>query len=752
MESKVIFQDGMDNDPADYNNLQDFAGRSFDHVVGDGITSERKFAGFQTTASGATTLATLPGRFYSGGKAYNAVDAFPYDFALQLPVAAKKVAVLVVWGEEVDTDTRPREFLINEDTGASEPRVVAMEHARVAKLSVSLGQENADPIPPVLDSGVTAVATIVLSPTGIESVTMSSDNALDSVQSVSDRVETLETFEASVGPQVQSLGADIAALTKGQASLVGLDTFGRVLDRVAVLESKEGIPEAAVDSFADFLVDESHSDTAFAGFQAKVTEGVRFDDEQAGVSALQLFDPLNPRAKVVGGVLFPAYNRTKRLGVGPKAGELQVSAYSYQVHNLVQKTASRHRVRHGPARVVSTASNWFKTGRFDVAKKVFRRQDEAWTTPAALLKNAVLNHIPVRSKGHWEDTYEQPYWEEVTVASAVNGTQVAETFLNANDMILDAVGLTFTRLAADGGITLAICETDRGLPLLDKVISTTTVDRASLVLNAESVIPVQPVFLTGGVRYAIVVITAADHWLATCAGASFPQGTLFYVLDGAYQQGDATKDIMFSLYQAQFTVSRAVIDLQPLSLAGGFSDIDILAPVTIPGSSQVSYEIQVGGTWYALNSAEGGAVLSAGGVMPNLVAFRAVLSGTPDVMPSVALTGSQVKVSRPRTTFTYMGATRNLAAPSTQLRLAVTLESFDAAHHTATGSLLTGATFATETAATSHSDATNQDGTITRTFVFNLGAGVSAFKWKLVGTTDSALNVFDMALIKDHAL
>jgi hypothetical protein len=627
-----------------------------------------------------------------------------------------------------------------------------MEHARVAKLSVSLGQENADPIPPLLDSGVTAIATIVLSPTGIVSVTMNDENALDSVQSVADRTADLETFQAAIQPQVQSLGSDIAALTRGQASLVSLDTYGRVLDRVAILEAKDGIPEAAVDSFADFLIDESHSDLAFAGSQVKVTEGIRFDDEQAAVTALQVFDPLNPRAKIVGGVMFPAYNRVQRLKVGPKAGELQVSAYSYSTHNLKQKTPSRHRVRHGPARTVSTSSNWLKRGRDDISKKVFRRQDESWTTPADLLNQAVLNHHPQRHKGHWEDTYEAPYWEEVTVESSVNGTQVAETFLNANDMILDAVGLTFTRLAADGGITIAICETDRGLPMLDKVISSTTVDRASLLLNEETIIPIQPVFLTGGVRYAIVILTAADHWLATCAGSSFPQGTLFYVVDGAYQQGDATKDIMFSLYQAQFTASRAVLDLQPLSLAGGLADIDILAPATLPGSSQISYEIQVGGTWYPLNEAEAGNVLAAGGVMPNLVAFRAVLTGTPDVMPSVALTGSQVKVSRPRTTFTYFSGDRNLAAPSTQLRLAVRLESFDAAHHTVAASLLTGAGFATETAATSYSDQVNDDGSIERTYVFNLGAGVSAFKWKIAGTTDSQLNVFHVALLKDHAL
>ncbi|WP_239806962.1 hypothetical protein [Croceicoccus hydrothermalis] len=52
MERCTIFQDGMDNDPADYNNLQDFAQSSFDHIVADAVTPERKFAGFKAAATG----------------------------------------------------------------------------------------------------------------------------------------------------------------------------------------------------------------------------------------------------------------------------------------------------------------------------------------------------------------------------------------------------------------------------------------------------------------------------------------------------------------------------------------------------------------------------------------------------------------------------------------------------------------------------------------------------------------------------
>lgn len=753
MESLVIFQDGMDNDPADFNNLQTFGQRSNDHIVADGITADRKFAGFQANADSAVNLTVQPGRYYSGGKVYNAADPFTYDFTTKLPAATKRIAVVVAWGEEVDTDTRPREFLINEETNASEPRVVAMEHARVAKMSVAFGDENADPIAPILDSSVTSVATIVLTPTGIASVTATAANALDSVASVAQRTGTLEDFQSKIGPQVQSLGSDIAALTKGQASLVPLDAYGRTLDRLAVLEAKDGIPSNAFDSYCDLLLDEAGSDSTFAGYSARISEGLRFPTDAPATSQLAILNPLNPAAKIVGGVLFPAYTRTKRVSLtgNPKVADVALATYTFTAHNLVQKTASRHRVRHGPTRTVSSSANWLKTGRFDTSAKVFRLASENWTTPAALKVEAVKNHVPARHANNWEDSYEVPYWEEVTVANTVNGTNVAQTFLNSNDMWLDAVGLTFTRLAAAGNVTVLIVETDRGMPLMDKVVSQTAVDRATLTLNAETVIPIQPAFLTGGLRYAIVVLTAADHALAAVAGDAHPGGTFFYYQDNAFVQGDGTKAVMFSLYQASFGSSRAVIDLNPLSLAGGISDIDVLASAVIPGSTQLTYEIQVGGVWYPLAAVDS-SILGAGGVMPNLVAFRAVFTGTPDVMPALSLTTSQVTIQRVKTAFTYISAPRHLPAPSSNIHVTVRLEYFDPAHHSLTATLLCGATYATVEAADSQSDVTNPDGSIDRTFVFNTAAAQTDFRVNLVGNTDNSLDVFHIAQRKDFAI
>ena len=118
METLVIFRDGMDNDPADFTNLQANARRSLDHVVGDAVTAERRYAGFAAAKTAAADIEIQPGRLYSGGAVYARADKVAKSFLTSLPIATKKVVLVVAYGQDVETDQRPREFLLNEETGA----------------------------------------------------------------------------------------------------------------------------------------------------------------------------------------------------------------------------------------------------------------------------------------------------------------------------------------------------------------------------------------------------------------------------------------------------------------------------------------------------------------------------------------------------------------------------------------------------------------------------------------------------------
>jgi hypothetical protein len=745
MESKVIFRDGMDNDPQDYNNLQDFVQQSIDDIVNDAVDPGRKYAGFVAEVSAAAEVTVSGGRLYSGGKVYVRADDYVKNFTTSLPVATKKNVLVVVFGQESDVDNRAREFLINEDSGASEPRVVSNEHARICNINVVSGVEAPDPLDPIVDAGVMPIARITLSPSGVTQVVMLTDNAIRSSAEIAEAVDELSDATKADRTKIVALDSQVAAITSKIKGNVGQDAFGRALLRLADLEAKDGIPSTAADSFANYFLDTTGSDLANGSSDCVVMEGIRFADTEAASAALALLNPINAAAKTVNGVLFPAYDRVLRLSVGPRQAEIQASAYSYQTNALVEQTMTRTRIRYGDPFTVCTNAGWWGVvtdqyipATFEHDGETFDTLDVQWDGPT---------HGWVRVQQYWVDTYEDDYWSAVTIDHSVPGTVVAETFLQANDMYLDAVGLTFTQLAASGGITLAICETDRGQPDLSKVISITTVDRSALVVNAETQIPVQPVFLQGGTRYAMVIITAANHWLAVTQGENFPQGTLFYILDGAYQQGDGTRDLCFSLYAAKFRSSRVTLDLNPQQLSGGIGAIDILADTITPASTDLSYEVQIGGQWYPLGGDQG--VLRTGGSLSALLPFRAVFNGTPDVMPSVKLTGSTCKISRAKTALVHISSARTLAAGTSAIHVITRLESYDAGHHTYTTKLLTGGSFATSVNPSSTVVEAQPDGSTHITHVYNLGSPVSAYKIRSEATTDSTSRAFHVAWLKD---
>lgn len=752
MESRRIFLDGMDNDPADYNVMQDFIQGSMDHVVADGVTADRKYAGFAAVKTGSSQVTVQPGRLYVAGKVYALNSATVFDFLTTLPTTTKKIATVAVWGTEVETGATQREFLIDEETNASQPRTVALERARVANIGLRYGVESADPVAPIIEVGLLAVVQVTLSPAGVDSVTMVFGNELDSVSSVVNRVNSLEDFRDDAAPQIVSLSSDLAKVAEAIRGNSPIETTSRILQRIAVIEAKDGIPTAATDSAADFFLTTAKSDTINLNYQAKIQEGVQFADEAAATTALAIFNPLDANAKVVSGTLFPAFTRSLRLdNMSKRTADVAISSFSYQTNEMVQKTVSRTRIRYGERFVLAPTSNvYWVTGSYEIGAGIFIRDGEYYNTSYG----AYVNYSYVREPYYWYDTYEETYWDTITVNHSVAGAQVAETFLNANDMWLEAVGLWFTQLASSGTVNLAVCEvTTNGTPDLNKVVSVQTINRSDLKLAQETVIGIQPVFLTGGKRYAIVLTTAAAHSVATTAGENFSQGTFFYVLDGAYQQGDGTRDLCFRLYSAKFNQARAIVNMGSLSLSGGITDVDVLADTIVPKSTSLTYEVQIGATWYPLNGdTTDASVLGTIGNVPPLLPIRAVFSGTPDVMPAVKLSNSTITVSRPRNTFKHISTARTLPASSTQIRFTARLQGFNATYHTAVGKLLTGGSFATANTANSFSDVTNSDGTVDRTWVFNLGSGVTTYKIQIEGATTTVLKTFSVQNRKDWAL
>ncbi|WP_200888556.1 hypothetical protein, partial [Staphylococcus aureus] len=146
MEKTVQFRDYQEEQAADHNDLQSFARASIDHLVQDAVTSSRRFSGFNTVKSSQAEITVSPGRFYDqGGAVFNKDAATVLSMVSYLAAASKRYVVLSAYGNENETDIEERDFLTNVDTGATEPKSVAMTRSRDAVLTIYSGAESPDP-------------------------------------------------------------------------------------------------------------------------------------------------------------------------------------------------------------------------------------------------------------------------------------------------------------------------------------------------------------------------------------------------------------------------------------------------------------------------------------------------------------------------------------------------------------------------------------------------------------------------------
>lgn len=781
MENRVIFYDGQDVDPDDFNNLQLFTQGTFDDLVADTVSAGQRFAGLAVAKNGVTGVSVGAGRLYSGGKMFAYTNATTKDFLTSLPVAGQRIVTVVAYGTESDTDETAREFLINETTGQSQPKPVSTRHARLCNINFAYGTEAPSPTPPLIDSGYTAIADILLTTTGVASVTMRDSNLINSLDAVDERLGDLEAFEGAVGPKVTSLSSDLAALSAQLNGNVSMQVIGQLLIRVANIEAKANIPSGAASSHADYFLTAANVDLTHPLSNVRIQEGIRFPDANSGTSSLALLNPLDVSARLNNGILFPAYTRKLWLTTGTPSDQVRVSGYSYQTNQMVQKTMTRQVTSYGAAFDVCTNSAFWQSGNFDPLSGIFTRYSDGATFRAAAdnLNQAAGNfigyvaadginvtvHTTVRVQQFWTDSVTTPYWDQVAVNHNINGSLVAESFLQGQDIWLDAVGLYFTKLADTGDMSVAICSVSNttGLPDMTSVISLTNLPRSAMqVAPTETVVPITPTFLSAGQRYAVVLITAADHWVATVPGEQFTSGTFFYILDGAYAQGDGTKDLQMNLYRAVPNSTRTSINLNPLQLDGGILGIRVNADAWVPANCTLSYEIQVAGKWYALSAVDAYTLGQGGSVLP-LLPFRVTLVGSPDMMPALTLTNSEVRVSRPGTALTCIGKPVNLPAPSSQIHVIQRYENWQGAYHTASLKLLTGGTVAagstsygTTVSPSSFSDVVGSDPIagpyLERHYVFNLGSAVTSFCKRTDMTTQSARLQFHGASEKDYEL
>ena len=197
--------------------------------------------------------------------------------------------------------------------------------------------------------------------------------------------------------------------------------------------------------------------------------------------------------------------------------------------------------------------------------------------------------------------------------------------------------------------------------------------------------------------YAWVFFTTGDVDVAVADGQDFLAGNLFTTTDGIFYDGDLTKDICHRTRYAKFGVISDSGRLGAWNLSGGIEDIDILAPAIIPASTNAVYEILVGGTWRPIAPSE--AEVSFLNGVTSLYEARVVLTGSVWAMPIITMTGSRVRLSRPKDHFEWISAPWDAGEPMDQVKVRAVIGAYDPARHDYEASLLTGAGYNTALAA-----------------------------------------------------
>ncbi|WP_409560192.1 hypothetical protein [Hyphomicrobium sp. MC8b] len=739
MERLVNFRDNQEQQADDHNNLQAYVRESFDDLVFDAIENNKAYAGFDSTATATTEVTSQPGRLYTNGAVHIQLDAVKTELFTYLPTVTKKKVVLVTWASETgELQVEGRDFLINVDTGETQPKSVPMESRRVANVSPRAGVESPDPqLPPIADTEL-AFAIVTLNPNGIESVEMVAENRRPRLSDVADQLKLIIDWKEITEPRITTIASDITNLANQVNGVANNRDLFNLFADVARLKEIAELPDDYAAYGADRFLTTDESDTTNVNFLAKVEEGIRFSDANAGLSELNVFSAFDPNQSITNGLLLPAYDNVTRLNITGYSGEVSISQYGYQTVSVVQKMMSRQRIRYGTTYTYCTNSAWWRSGSYDPVTHIFTRNGETFLV---LSGDTSKNHQMIRLEQFWVDTYEEPYWDYVVNNLSITGALVAQSFLNSQDGWLTQIGFYLTRKAANGNITLTIVETTNGAPDLTKAVMSTTVDYTKLKLYpAQTLVDVPPTYLKAGTRYALVITTNANHWIAMASGNSYAQGTFFYSTDGAFYQGDLTKDAMITLNFASFDNPRVVITMQPLQLDGGIAAIDINADMIVSAACQLVFEVQVNGNWIPLSSVNTQALIG----LPPLLPLRAVFVGTSDIMPGLKLAGSQVLVSRPRTVFKHI-STECVRVSTTTVRIQVRYENWNTANHTIACSLLVGAAFDTVETADVTETVVESDYAIHRTYTFNLAAAHDSFKIVFDGTTSSALDVFHVS-------
>lgn len=754
MEQRVIISEHQQATTGDANRFGQFPRESFDHLIED-IGPGFRYTGFASTITATTKVTVGSGRLYSAaGPVYFNADAggTQLDFISVLPVVGKRICAIVASGQEIETQTEPRTFVIDAQTRETEARVTSTVSLRHASIQTVNGIEGPDPQRPLVPSNYLTFAWVTLNTEGVESIVMEEANRAKSIEDLEAAVGILDAWRILFGQRLEALATMIANLAARLGGLAPMDVLLRAIVDITRLKEEAGLPDTYSAWGSDYFLDEEESDTGNVDYLARIEEGIRFPHAAERVAALALNNPIDSTVILTDSTfMLPSYYEVRRLAniataqvyakrlpyfyshrgtwyidfdgdvqvkwhravayrtifveTAPK--EVSISQFAYHTVSYRRRYPVRWRVRWGWPYYWSSRINYWWDRRHDPVWWAFRRisGDSAFI----ILPGPPFSPLPPPGrwtfayKWHrrrwwwWDRCVDYHYWHRVITTHGLNGSMMAQTFLNDADGWLTGANIFFTRKGSTGDVTVLLCETnDAGQPNIDAVLA------VSLPIGPQYInlwphstrVVFPPTLLQQGQRYALAFVTAGNHYLATTEKNQLTSGTLFYSTDQAWFQGfgDMSRDVAFELIFAEFENARAEVQLAPVELAGGIAAIDINVDSQVPEGTALTFEVQIGGNWVPINDLADDETDHPLVGLPALLNLRAVFQGSQSLMPSLSVgNASQVYTWRPRSDFTHISELRTPPAAIDTVLVTVRAEAWRGdAHHTLDVTVLTG--------------------------------------------------------------
>lgn len=760
MQRTVIVQDYQQVDTEDYNNFGAFAREGIDSLVGDAVTIDKKFVGFPVVSSGPAEVTVGAGRFYRAGQVFfnNDDGGVSIDMISNLPAVAKRIARIVVYGNTIETDVKPKTFLVDPDTMHTEGRDVSVESRRQAYIGVIYGVENATPEPPTPQSDYIGICDIVLTTSGIEDggIEMLDENRLPSVSGNTESIEEIEQRLAEVGPELDTAKSAIAALANGLLGKADSEFVNEISAKVnSISDSVNGIsstlevlgaairalstaqPTTPLQSFYDSALDDNLFDTAHVDWNAKLQDGVRYPNAATASANITLSNALDPLVKVSDNLVVPDYISKLRLSVAGSGGEYALTNTTVETLSVKRLARARFIRRYSKIEGIHILGLTYDKPNYDSEKLLFIRSGETFATiepyrivewDLKVLKGSCI--IAVMRK---------PYFRRILSPVTWGGAVTGQTFVSPQDGYLTKLDLFFSRKGSSGDVQIAICEVDAsGRPDLNSVLERETLAASAILPSKNGVTPTPinftPVALRKGDTYAVVIITNGPHFVRYANGNRLTSGSYYWMMDGAWVKDSVSRDLAMGLYFAEFTNPVSEVQLTALELAGGIDSIDINADTATFDNTALEFQIREGNVWRTIGEDE-----TALATKPAVAQFRAVFRGTKDVQPALGIGAarSTVKLGRPATGRTWVTKEITLPSAATKIVIKDKHANWNNTYNAETVTVLRGASFATVETADSVTYYTDSDGSRVYERTYNLGASATSFKIKGVGTTSS---------------